>query len=352
VASGGPQETAGAKGAKGGFRAVFAAFGANLGIAAVKLIAFTLTGSASMLAEFVHSLADSGDQVLLLVGRNRAARAQTEEHPFGFGRERYFYAFLVAVVLFTVGAVVSFYDGIHKMLHPEPVTDAYVAFGVLAAAACLEGFSMRTGVIESNRVRGALSWGAFIRQAKAPELPVVLLEDTAGLLGLACAFTGVGLTVVTHDGVWDGAGSIGVGAVLACVAAILATEMKSLLIGESASADIERRIVTALAGSPDVQRVIHLRTMHLGPESLLVAAKIAVRGDEPAGRLARGIDAAERRVRAAVPIAEVIYLEPDVYQETKVHLAHPAIRAVHRSWRGRHGHGSQCGSQGQHPRAG
>jgi cation diffusion facilitator family transporter len=338
------------KGAKTGFRAVFAALGANLGVAAVKFAAFLLTGSASMLAESLHSLADSGNQVLLLVGRSRAARAQTEEHPFGFGRERYFYTFLVAVVLFTVGSMFSFYDGVHKVLHPEPVSDAYVAFGVLAAAACLEGFSMHTGVTESNRVRDGLGWVAFIRQAKIPELPAVLLEDASDLVGLACAFTGIGLAAVTGDGVWDGVGSIGVGAVLACVAAILATEMKSLLIGESAGADIERRIVAALAGSPEVQRVIHLRTTHLGPESLLVAAKIAVRGDEPAGRLARGIDAAERRVRAAVPIAEVIYLEPDVYQEARVHLAHPAIRAARRSWRGRAGGGGDSRGDQREPR--
>jgi cation diffusion facilitator family transporter len=312
-----------------------AALGANVGIAATKLIAFLFTGSASMLAEFVHSLVDCSDQILLLIGRNRAARAQTEEHPFGFGRERYFYGFIVAVVLFTVGGAYSAYDGIRKIMHPEPITDPLAAFVVLALAVCMESFSLRTAIKESNQLREGRSWGTFIRRAKSPDLPVVLLEDTAALLGLVLAFAGILLAVLTGNGAWDGAGSLGIGVLLACVAAVVAAETKSLLIGESASAEMQRAIVSALEDGPEIERVIHLRTTHIGPDSLLVAAKVAVRGDDPAASVVRGIDVAERRVRAAVPIAQVIYLEPDIYQEGRADQADPSIRAVRRGWRDR-----------------
>jgi cation diffusion facilitator family transporter len=283
-----------------------------------------------MLAESVHSVADSANQALLLLGRRRAAQAQTEEHPFGFGRERYFYAFVVAVVLFTGGAVFSFYEGIHKITHPEPIQSPVVAFVVLAIAIVLESLSLRTAVRESNQVRGSGGWLAFIRRAKAPELPAVLLEDMAALTGLAFAAVGVGLAVITGNGVWDGAGSLAIGALLAVVAMILAVEMKSLLIGESASAEMERAIVAALEAGDEVVRVIHLRTLHMGPDSLLVAAKIAVRRADRADAVAAGIDAAERRVRAAVPIAEMIYLEPDLYQSSRADATDPAVRAVRR----------------------
>jgi cation diffusion facilitator family transporter len=309
---------------------VLAALGANLGIAVVKLVAFVITGSASLLAESVHSLADSGNQALLLLGRSRAQRAETEEHPFGFGRERYFYAFVVAVVLFTVGAVFSVYEGIHKILNPEHISSPVVAFVVLFIAMGLESFSLRTAVHESNEVRGRYGWTTFIRRTKSPELPAILLEDIAALTGLVFATVGVALTVITGDGVWDGAGSLAIGVLLGCVAAVLAVEMKSLLIGESASAETERAIVTALEAGPEVQCVIHLRTLHMGPESLLVAAKIAISGADSAALIAAGIDAAERRVRQAVPIAEMIYLEPDIYRPGRADATDPAIRAVRR----------------------
>jgi cation diffusion facilitator family transporter len=309
---------------------VLAALGANLGIAVTKLVAFVITGSASMLAESVHSLADSGNQALLLLGRSRARRAQTEEHPFGFGRERYFYAFVVAVVLFTVGALFSLYEGVHKIISPEEIHQPAVAFAVLGIAMVLEGFSLRTAVRETNEVRGQIGWTAFIRRAKAPELPAILLEDLAALTGLVFATAGVALATITGNGKWDGAGSLAIGVLLGVVAAVLAVEMKSLLIGESASAEVERAIVSALENGPEVQRVIHLRTLHMGPESLLVAAKVAISGADSAALVAAGIDAAERRVRTAVPIAETIYLEPDVYDAARADAADPAIRAVRR----------------------
>ena len=289
-----------------------------------------ITGSASLLAESVHSVADSGNQALLLLGRSRAARAQTEEHPFGFGRERYFYAFIVAVVLFTGGAAFSVFEGIHKIAHPERVRSPAVALAVLAIAVVLESLSLRTAVRESRQVRGKHGWLAFIRRAKAPELPAVLLEDMAALAGLGFATVGVTLAVITGNGVWDGAGSLAIGVLLAVVAVILAMETKSLLIGESASAEVERAIVAALEAGPEVQRVIHLRTLHMGPESLLVAAKIAVRGSTRADAVAAGIDAAEKRVRGAVPIAEMIYLEPDLYESSRADVTDPAVRAVRR----------------------
>ncbi|HXF19849.1 MAG TPA: cation diffusion facilitator family transporter [Streptosporangiaceae bacterium] len=309
---------------------MLAALGANLGIAVTKLAAFVITGSASMLAESVHSLADSGNQALLLLGRSRARRAQTEEHPFGFGRERYFYAFVVAVVLFTVGALFSLYEGVHKIMSPEEIRQPAVAFAVLGIAMVLESLSLRTAVRETNEVRGQIGWIAFIRRAKAPELPAILLEDLAALTGLVFATVGVALATITGNGKWDGAGSLAIGVLLGVVAAVLAVEMKSLLIGESASAEVERAIVTALENGPEVRRVIHLRTLHIGPESLLVAAKIAISGADSAALVAAGIDAAERRVRTAVPIAETIYLEPDIYDAARANVTDPAIRAVRR----------------------
>ncbi len=311
-------------------RAVVAAFVANLGIAVIKFVAFLLTGSASMLAESVHSVADTGNEVLLIVGRGRSTRPASEEHPFGFGRERYFYGFVVSVMLFTVGAAFSVYDGIHKILNPDAVRSPVIAFAVLALSAVLEGFSLRTGIREANRVRGNRNWGTFIRRTKAPELPVVLLEDLAALIGLVFAFAGVALSVLTGDGRWDGAGSLAIGALLATAAGILAVEMKSLLIGESASADMQRMIIAALEDGPELVGVIHLRTVHIGPDSLLVAAKVAVRETDTAAQITAGIDAAERRVRAAVPIAKMIYLEPDIYRPLRADGTDPSIRAVTR----------------------
>ena len=311
-------------------RAVFAALAANLGIAVTKFIAFLFTGSASMLAESVHSIADTGNQVLLLIGRDRSSRPASDEHPFGFGRERYFYGFVVSVMLFTVGAAFSVYDGIHKIVKPEAIRSPQVALIVLALSAVLEGFSLRTGVGEANKVRGDRNWGTFIRRSKAPELPVVLLEDVAALIGLGFAFAGVTLSWLTGNGRWDGAGSLAIGLLLATAAAILAVEMKSLLIGEAASAEVQRMIITALEDGPEVNRVIHMRTVHMSPESILVAAKIAVRGTDTAAQVAAGIDAAEQRVRAAVPIAKTIYLEPDIYHPSREDHTDPSIRSAQR----------------------
>jgi cation diffusion facilitator family transporter len=297
----------------GGTTAILAALLANIGIAIAKFVAFLITGASSMLAESIHSVADSGNQVLLLVGGKRATRAATPTHPFGFGRDRYIYAFIVAIVLFSVGGLFAVYEGVHKLQHPEELESPVVAIGVLVVAIALESFSLRTAVKETNAVRqpGESYW-AFIRHARAPELPVVLLEDSGALLGLMLALLGVGLSVVTGNEVFDGLGTIAIGVLLVLIAIILATETKSLLIGESATPADRQRIVDALVDGAGVESVIHMRTQHLGPEELLVAAKIAVRHDDTAAAVARAIDAAETRVREAVPIARVIYLEPDI----------------------------------------
>lgn len=298
--------------AHGGTRAVVAALLANLGIAVTKFVAFFLTGASSMLAEGVHSVADSGNQALLLLGGKKARRAADEEHPFGYGRERYVYAFIVSIVLFTVGGLFALYEAWHKWEDPHPITEwKWVPIAVLLAAIVMESTSFRTAVRESNPARGQQSWPSFIRTAKSPELPVVLLEDFGALVGLTLALGGVGLTLVTGDGRWDAAGTACIGVLLVLIAVVLAVETKSLLLGESATRENVDAIRTALVGD-GVASVIHLKTLHLGPEELLVAAKIEVTATADAASITRAIDAAEARVRTAVPIARVIYLEPDL----------------------------------------
>lgn len=292
---------------------------ANLGIAVTKFIAFLLTASSSMLAESVHSLADTCNQALLLLGGKRAKQTATPEHPFGYGRARYVYAFVVAIVLFSLGGLFALYEAWHKWSDPHPIDSwQWVPIVVLVVAMVLESFALRTAVIESNHVRGKRSWPQFVRTAKAPELPVILLEDCGALLGLVFALFGVSMTLVTGDGRWDAAGTAMIGLLLVVIAVILALEMKSLLIGEGASPDDLRSIEEALPGE-GVDSIIHMKTLHLGPEELLVAAKIAVNGTSTGTEVAQAINAAERRVRAAVPIARVIYLEPDLLRRGEEH---------------------------------
>ena len=308
----------------GGTRAIVAALLANSGIAVTKFIAFLLTQSSSMLAESIHSVADAGNQGLLLLGGRRAQRGASDKHPFGYGRERYIYAFIVAIVLFSVGGLFALYEGWHKLQDPHPIEAwHWVPVVVLLAAIVMESFSFRTAIVESNHVRGRRSWKEFIRRAKAPELPVILLEDFAALVGLVFALFGVSLTLITDNGVWDGIGTLMIGGLLVTVAVVLAVETKSLLLGESATEEHVLAIERALAAGEDIGRVIHLRTLHMGPEELLVAAKISVSHDESAGSIAQAIDAAEARVRAAVPIARFIYLEPDLYVDQPAGAAVP-----------------------------
>ncbi|GAA0919831.1 cation diffusion facilitator family transporter [Pseudonocardia zijingensis] len=288
-----------------------AALIANAGIALAKFIGYLITGSSSMLAEAVHSVADTSNQGLLLLGGRTARRAATPEHPFGYGRDRYFYSFVVALLLFTLGSVFALYEGIHKLESHEPLTSPIVAVGILVVAIALEGYSFRTAVHESRPLKGDSTWWQFIRQSKVPELPVVLLEDLGALTGLVLALFGVGLSVLTGDPVWDAIGTICIGLLLGVIAIILIIEMKSLLIGEGAAPPVLSDIVQAIEAG-EVQRVIHIKTQYLGPDELLVAAKIALEPGLPLATVAAAIDAAEARIRERVPVARAIYLEPDL----------------------------------------
>ena len=303
--------------ASGGGKAIIAAFLANLGIALAKFIAWFLSGSASMLAEGIHSVADSGNQLLLLLGGRRAKKAADSEHPFGYGRERYVYAFVVSIILFSVGGLFAIYEGVEKLTHPHGLDEKWwwLPLVVLVVAIVLESISLRTAVGESNHVRTkGQSWVSFVRHAKAPELPVVLLEDVGALIGLVFALFGVGLTVITGNPVFDAIGTLMIGTLLVVIAIVLGIETKSLLVGEGATDADHQRIVSAIVDGPEIEKLIHIKTLYLGPDELLVAAKVGVASDAPLAHVAGDIDRVEARIREAVPAARVIYLEPDIYR--------------------------------------
>ena len=302
---------------EGSRRAILAAFLANLGIAIAKFAGFLITASSSLLAESIHSVADTGNQALLLLGGRQAKKEATEEHPFGFGRERYFWAFVVALVLFSLGSVFAIFEGIEKLRHPHELESPSVAIVILVIAMALEGWSFRTAVIESRPLKGDLSWWQFIRRAKQPELPVVLLEDFGALTGLVIALVAISLTILTDDAMWDAIGTITIGALLGAIAVVLAHEMKSLLIGESATKFVRDKIEDAIHDSPATVALIHIRTQHLGPDELLVGAKIDFGATLTAAALAKAIDTVEADIRAAVPAATIIYLEPDIQRLTE-----------------------------------
>lgn len=293
-------------------RAVVAALLANLGIAISKFVAFAFTGSSSMLSEAIHSLADSGNQILLLIGNKRSKKGADAQHNFGYGRRRYVYGFVVAIVLFLVGGLFSLYEGFHKWQHPEPLNDWWIAVVVLVVAIILESFSLRTAIKEVNHSRGRRSIPRFVKDSRQPELPVILLEDVGALCGLFFALVGVGLAVITGNGRFDALGAMAVGTLLVVIAVFLAIEMTAMLVGESALPEEAGAIRAALESSPGVLRVIHLRTLHVGPDELLVAAKIAVAHSATGEQIADDIDDAEARLRAAVPTATYVFLEPDI----------------------------------------
>jgi cation diffusion facilitator family transporter len=301
---------------EGSRKAVIYAFFANLGIAIAKFVGFLITQSAGLLAESIHSLADTGNQALLLLGGKRAAKSADREHPFGYGRERYFWSFVVALVLFSVGGLFALYEGIEKLRHPHEVSNLGVAIGILVFAIILESISLRTAIKEAKHARGdsTASWWSWLRTSRQPELPVVLLEDIGAEIGLFLALGGVLMAHFTDEPRWDAVGSIGIGVLLVVIAIVLAIEMKGLLIGESATDADLAKIVATLEGADGVRRLIHLRTQHLGPEEVLVAAKLEFEPNLSTGDLAAAINGAETTLRGAVPIARVIYLEPDLYQ--------------------------------------
>ena len=302
---------------EGSTKAILAALGANIGIAITKFFAAAVSGSASMFAEGIHSVADSGNQVLLIIGGKRAKRQATSTHPFGYGRSRYIYAFMVSIVLFSIGGLFSIIEGWNKLSHPHELEQAWLPLTVLGIAIVLESFSLYTALKAAKEERGTASLYQFIRHAKSPELPVVLLEDMAALLGLVLAFGGVGLTVLTGDPIWDAIGTLAIGLLLVLVAVILGAETSSLLVGEGATADDTEKIESALGATRGVNSIIHMKTLYLGPEELMVAAKIAVDVDITGKDIAAIIDDAEARIRAEVPTARVIYLEPDILLASK-----------------------------------
>ncbi len=297
---------------EGGKKAIIAALMANIGIAISKFVAFIFTGSSSMMSEAIHSVADSSNQVLLLVGNKRSLKPADEKHPFGYGRRRFVYGFIVAVVLFLIGGLFSLYEGLHKWQDPEPLNDWWIAVLVLVIAIGLEAFSFRTALREANKSRGKRSLANFVKDSRQPELPVILLEDAGALVGLVFALIGVGMAVITGDGRWDAVGAMAVGTLLVVIAIFLAMEMATMLVGESALPEEVAAIRAALESAPLVERVIHLRTVHMGPDELLVGAKIAISQSETAAGIAAGIDEAERALRAAVPTARYVFLEPDL----------------------------------------
>jgi cation diffusion facilitator family transporter len=303
--------------ASGGNKAIVAAFLANLGIALAKFVAWALSGSASMLAEAIHSVADSGNQLLLMLGGRKARRDADRSHPFGYGRERYVYAFVVSIILFSVGGLFAIYEGVEKLTNPHELdrTWWWLPLVVLVVAIGLESFSLSTAVRESNLVREkGQSWVSFIRRSKAPELPVVLLEDVGALTGLTFALLGVGLTLITGNPLFDALGTVMIGVLLVLIAIVLGVETKSLLVGEGATQADHDRIVDAINAGDEIEKIIHMKTLYLGPDELMVAAKIALSADKPLREAADDIDAIEARIREAVPVARVVYIEPDVYR--------------------------------------
>ncbi|MEU7834287.1 MULTISPECIES: cation diffusion facilitator family transporter [unclassified Nonomuraea] len=294
----------------GSHQATLAALAANVGVAATKFVAFFFTGSSAMLAEGIHSIADTGNQGLLMLGRRRAKREPSADHPFGYGRERYFYGFLVSLVLFFGGGLFALYEGYEKITHPHPLESWPWAVGVLVVAIVMEALSLRTAVRNSNRVRDGRSWAGFIRDAKAPELPVVLLEDTAALAGLVFALVGVGLTVLTGNSAFDGLGSIAIGLLLVAVAVTLARETKSMIIGEAATPAVQDAIEKVLDGDPSIQAFAQVRTLHLGPEDLLIAARVTMHSSGDVDGAAQALAETERRIREQVSIASAVYLQP------------------------------------------
>lgn len=303
--------------ASGGNKAIVAAFLANMGIALAKFVAWALSGSASMLAEAIHSVADSGNQLLLMLGGRKARRGADRAHPFGYGRERYVYAFVVSIILFSVGGLFAIYEGVEKLTNPHELDKTWwwLPLVVLVIAIGLESFSLRTAVRESNLVREKdQSWVSFVRRSKAPELPVVLLEDVGALTGLTFALLGVGLTLITGNPVFDALGTVMIGVLLVLIAIVLGVETKSLLVGEGATPADHDRIVDAITTGDEIEKIIHMKTLYLGPDELMVAAKIALNADKPLREVADDIDAIEARIREAVPVARIVYIEPDIYR--------------------------------------
>lgn len=287
------------------------ALGANSAIAVAKAAAAVISGSSAMLAEALHSFADTGNQGLLLLGMKRAEKPADEEHPFGHGKERFFWTFVVAISLFTLGAAFSIYHGITTLIHGDELADPLIALIVLGVAAVFESLALRTAWQQFQAERGRRSVRQALREAKDPEILTVLGEDTAALSGIAVAVLGIVLSRLTGEPAFDAAASIAIGLILGAVAFFLAREMLGLLLGEAATRPVRQRIVDVAQGSEAVDRVVTLRTMHVGPQELLVALDVLFRDDMDTDAIERAIDDIEGAIRAAVPDARAIFIEPE-----------------------------------------
>jgi len=291
-------------------RTILYALGANLASAIAKTAAAVATGSSSMLAEAIHSYADSGNQGLLLWGLRRAKHPPTPDYPLGYGKAVFFWSFIVALVLFSLGGLFSLYEGWHKLAHPEPLAYAWVAVAILVFGLAAETVSLRACLREVNKLRDGRSLWRWFRESRHSELVVVLGEDLAALLGLALALLAVSATMLTGDPAWDAAGSMAIGAVLIVVAIGIAVEIKGLLIGQSAEPQVEARLRAFLEGHPSVQRLLRLLTLQLGG-SLMVSVKAEVKATG-ARELVLAINQAERDLRAEFPEIQWLFFEPDV----------------------------------------
>lgn len=295
--------------------AIFAALAANIGIAISKFVAFLLTGATSMLAESVHSLADSSNQVLLLIGSHQSKRRPTRMHPFGYGRAHFLYAFIVSIVLFSVGGMFAIYEGIHKIQEPTMINSPIIAYVVIGLAMLFEGAALRTALHEAKSFKPqAQSWWVFLQETKSINHIVLALEDSAALVGLTIAGLGITTSLLTGNPIWDGVATLLIGALLICVAVVLFREAQSLLIGEAADAPTERKIRETILQVEDIDKVVDLKTLYTGPNELFIAMKVTVGHQDTASTVSRAIDEVEALLRKEFPIARLIYIEPDVYK--------------------------------------
>ncbi len=292
-------------------RAILYAFLANLGIALAKTWAAWLTGSGSMLAEAIHSYADSGNQVLLFLGLRQAERPPDDEHPLGYGKLSYFWSFIVATLLFSVGGLFSIYEGVHKLSHPEPLTQVWVALVVLGFAMVLEGFSLLGCLREISHIRGERSFRDWLKHTRSSALVVVFGEDVAALLGLALAFVFVSLAAVTGIVTFDAVGSICIGVVLIVVSFFLFMRVQSLLVGRSADPMIQQMIEDIINEEPNIEQLLNTITIQMGPETML-AAKIKLQSGIELDAAIESINALERRLKKNIPELKWCFIEPDI----------------------------------------
>jgi cation diffusion facilitator family transporter len=296
----------------GSIRAVLYALGANFGIFVAKSIAAVVTGSSAMLAEAIHSFADCGNQVLLLVGMREAKRPPDAEHPLGHGGVMYFWAFLVAILLFSVGGGVSLYEGIHKVMEPSPVERPLIAIGVLVVAVVLESLSLHGCVREIRAIYPSGSLWRFFRKSRNSELIIVLGEDIAALAGLVVALIAVLMTLVTGNPVFDASGSVVVGVLLILVAVLLALEIKSMITGQSAAPEVEAQIRTFIGARSEIAEILSMISLQQG-DSVMLAVKARMREDQAALTLVEDINRVEAAVRAAFPQIRWLFFEPDLH---------------------------------------